>query len=149
MSKLPFTYVFSFSLFFIFLFFSSFLFLSLFASSPYLFTSPLLLIRSHPHGFPPPELPAPLPPQALPYRAPPPPIAPRLRPSVPRRASALRRPGQSSRQNRMEPHFRGSASPMEVLCGSTTGFTLGAAVLHTVWKGSAWSRSWSSFWSPV
>jgi hypothetical protein len=49
----------------------------------------------------------------------------------------------------MEPRFRGSASPVEALCGSTTGFTPGAAVLHTVWQGSAWSRSQSSFWSPA
>jgi hypothetical protein len=43
----------------------------------------------------------------------------------------------------MEPHFRGSASPVEALCG----FTPGTIVLHTIWHDSAWSLS--SFWSPA
>jgi hypothetical protein len=47
----------------------------------------------------------------------------------------------------MEPRFRGSTSPVEALCGFTTGFTPEATLLHTVWQGSAWSRS--SFWSPA
>jgi hypothetical protein len=49
----------------------------------------------------------------------------------------------------VEPRFRGSASPVEALCGSTTSSIHGAAVRPPVWQGSAWSRSWSSFWSPA
>jgi hypothetical protein len=49
----------------------------------------------------------------------------------------------------MEPRFRGSTSSVEAPCGSSTGFTPGAAVLQTVWQGSAWGRSRGSFWSPT
>jgi hypothetical protein len=47
----------------------------------------------------------------------------------------------------MEPRFCGSASPVEAGCGFTTSSMVGAVLPHPVWQGSAWSRSWSSFWS--
>jgi hypothetical protein len=47
----------------------------------------------------------------------------------------------------MEPRFRGSASPVKTLCGSTTNSIPGAAVRPPVWQGFTWSRSQGSFWS--
>jgi hypothetical protein len=83
-------------------------------------------------------LPAPSPPRATPFLC--------LRPAP---ARSTRGKAVKGRRSQMEPHFRGSASPVEALCGSTTGFTPGAASFRTVWQGSAWSQSQSSFWSPA
>jgi hypothetical protein len=38
---------------------------------------------------------------------------------------------------------------VEAGCGFTTSSMVGAVLPHPVWQGSAWSRSWSSFWSPA
>jgi hypothetical protein len=60
-------------------------------------------------------------------------------------ATAARHPASASggkavkgRRSRMEPRFRGSASPVEALCGSATSSIPIDAVEHPVWQGSAW-----------
>jgi hypothetical protein len=57
--------------------------------------------------------------------------------------------GVKGRRSQLEPRFRGSTSPVEVVRGSTGSSMAGTAPPRPVWQGSAWSPSWSPFWSPA